>query len=222
MIREAPPGYNNQMLDASSMDLRALRAAGVRVLLSPRPRPALPQLDWPIGTPAYRITDTASRAAFYFDQQAMRGDAASSLAALRDRSFDPNQNLIVEDGAAPTTAASSTAQVSPANVKYDRVSPDQIVVQFTAPADGYLRVLESFDPGWRATLDGQPAKISPANHMFMAVRAAAGEHTLQLDYSTPGKIIGALVSMVGIATAIMLAWFSSRCGQAVVAQELEN
>ena len=54
-----------------------------------------------------------------------------------------------------------------------------------AEPPGYLRVIESFDPGWSATIDGPRTEISPANDALLAVHVAPGQHTIRFTYRTP-------------------------------------
>ena len=61
---------------------------------------------------------------------------------------------------------------------------------------GYVRVIESFDEGWQATLNGQRVSIVPANEAMMAIEIAApGVHELRLEFSTPGARTGIAVSV---------------------------
>lgn len=59
-------------------------------------------------------------------------------------------------------------------------------------------------PGWRATLDGEPAPVHTANHAFVGLRAPAGRHVLRLTYwprsFTWGcAISGATAALVALA-----------------------
>ncbi len=67
---------------------------------------------------------------------------------------------------------------------------------------GWLGISQAWYPGWRATLDG--ADVTPqllrANGGHTALPVPAGEHVLELNYSTPWFWLGALLSA--------FAWFS--------------
>ena len=52
---------------------------------------------------------------------------------------------------------------SPSSVTYRRLSSDAIAVDVNASESGYVRVLESWDDGWTATVDGQPADVVPGD-----------------------------------------------------------
>ncbi|MCM1234070.1 MAG: YfhO family protein [Ruminococcus flavefaciens] len=54
-----------------------------------------------------------------------------------------------------------------------------------------------FDAGWRAYVDGSPARLYQANTKNMALALDAGEHTIELRYETPMLKAGAAVSAFG-------------------------
>jgi uncharacterized membrane protein YfhO len=62
----------------------------------------------------------------------------------------------------------------------------RLVFEVDAPADGVLVVVEGYDAGWRATVDGEPAQVLRANLVFRAVEVSAGTHTIVLEYAPPG------------------------------------
>lgn len=59
-----------------------------------------------------------------------------------------------------------------------------------------------WDAGWRATVNGTPAKIEKAAAGFMAVLCPAGENRIQLHYNPPGGQAGLYLS---IGSALLLA-----------------
>lgn len=59
-----------------------------------------------------------------------------------------------------------------------------------------------YSPAWKAEVDGQPAEILQGNTMFMALPLAAGSHTVELTYCTPGFKLGSALFAVG---ALLLA-----------------
>ena len=61
---------------------------------------------------------------------------------------------------------------------------------------------EAFDPGWRASIDGQPAKMVRAAAVVQAVRVPAGRHRIEFSYRPVGLSAGLTFSGLGLlATA---------------------
>jgi uncharacterized membrane protein YfhO len=81
-----------------------------------------------------------------------------------------------------------------------------MALDVSAPWPSYLRVLETWDPGWRVEVDGAPAPLIPAYDAFMAVPVAAGEHRVRLTFHTPGARAGLGISGVSLALLLVLSW----------------
>ena len=66
-----------------------------------------------------------------------------------------------------------------------------------------------YEPGWQASVNGQPAEIEKVNVGFMAVRVPANSNaTIRFTYRTPGLMVGLIVSGVSIVLFVvyMLLW----------------
>jgi len=86
----------------------------------------------------------------------------------------------------------------PAPRTYQRVDPDHIEAHSALAQPGAIRILEAFDPGWTATIDGAPAPVRQAQPLGMGVPVLAGDHVVRLTYHTPGRTTGALLSLVSL------------------------
>jgi Bacterial membrane protein YfhO len=128
--------------------------------------------------------------------------------ALIDRLTKVDQlreHLIVEDPTQPLPAdavVKGSAQIA-------QEIPERLVVETEAPAPAYLVVSDSFDPGWSATVDGQPVTIYPAYCAFRAVYLPQGKHTVVFEYSPAGFKLGLSISLGGIVLGLGL-WFVPR------------
>jgi uncharacterized membrane protein YfhO len=57
-----------------------------------------------------------------------------------------------------------------------------VVVRVDTDADGYLRLADPYDPGWRATIDGEPTAVFAADHYLRAVYVPAGRHEVVFTF----------------------------------------
>lgn len=55
-----------------------------------------------------------------------------------------------------------------------------------------------YDKGWTAYVNGKPADAENVSYGFMAVRADAGENTIEFRYETPGLKTGCIISVTGL------------------------
>jgi hypothetical protein len=68
----------------------------------------------------------------------------------------------------------------------------------TTNAAGWVFLSESYDRGWAAQIDDQPASVVPAFSAFMAVPVEAGKHQVVLTYRPFGFYFGGLFSILGL------------------------
>jgi len=101
------------------------------------------------------------------------------LRYLAGAGFQPEQTVVLETEASlpppGVPAGPSTAVIGAEN-------PQHLEITVDAAADGYLVLLDTFYPGWQATVDGQPAPIYRADYIARAVFVSAGKHAVVFDY----------------------------------------
>jgi uncharacterized membrane protein YfhO len=61
---------------------------------------------------------------------------------------------------------------------------------------------DSYDPGWKATLDGASVPVLRANVGFRAVQAPAGEHRIEYVYRPRSVIMGSVISVASVLAAL--------------------
>jgi uncharacterized membrane protein YfhO len=70
-----------------------------------------------------------------------------------------------------------------------------VEIETSLTDDGYLILLDTFYPGWLATVDGQPTPIYRANYIGRAVFLPAGEHTVHFQYHPLSFRLGVWVTL---------------------------
>ena len=93
-------------------------------------------------------------------------------------------------------------------VQYLRPNSDEIRLQVEAGHPGFVHVVEAWDPGWTATLDGSAAPVLPANGFLVAVPVSAGRHSIALRYKTPGRATGLAMSLLSLGLLIGLIYLA--------------
>lgn len=64
-----------------------------------------------------------------------------------------------------------------------------------------------YSKGWKATVDGETTNILRANEMFMAIPLESGNHTVELDYRTPGLAFGVCISAFSCLIFVTIFYF---------------
>jgi uncharacterized membrane protein YfhO len=81
---------------------------------------------------------------------------------------------------------------------------EHVTVETDAPGRRLLVLSDTWFPGWRATVDGQPAPIARANVAFRAVAVPPGRHRVVFEYAPASFRIGATIS--GAALLSIAGW----------------
>jgi uncharacterized membrane protein YfhO len=86
----------------------------------------------------------------------------------------------------------------------DETDPDRLLLTATLASPGMVVVADTYDPDWRAWVDGEPAAVHPANLMFRAVQVPAGTHRVELRYVPRGFRIGAVLFLAAVVICGLL------------------
>jgi hypothetical protein len=210
-----PESANIQTMDGKMLPPAALAGLCVESLITAAPRDDL-QVQQRIGVATvFSVPHPARRASFVPDEAVAFVDDALVLDRYRRGAIDLQGTLFLP----PSTRASLSPPVrtsgggapAPApRVAYERPDPDAIVVRTESSQAGFLRLVESFDEGWSATLDGAPANVLVADTFAMAVRLPAGKHELRFAFRTPGALAGLCITA---ASAVLAAFLALRAGR---------
>lgn len=139
---------------------------------------------------AMRAPDPLPRAALVAGVRIAEGDHA--IALLTDAAFDPRGEVVLPSGEPAPAAPAGT-------VLRARIGCDQVALEVDAERPGHLVLVDAYDPGWRATVDGQPAPLVPANVAFRAVPVPPGRHVVEMKYRPPAVFGGIVISLAGVA-----------------------
>jgi hypothetical protein len=82
---------------------------------------------------------------------------------------------------------------------------NEVRCEVESPTEGYLVLLDSYYPGWRASLDGVPVPVLRANYAFRAVKVQAGKHLVEFRYRPASFYLGFLLTGLTLAAGA-LAW----------------
>lgn len=113
------------------------------------------------------------------------------------------RGLFVEGPAPPSSAGDFPLLEGAARAEVVEESPRRTVVRTSSPQAAWLLVSQTLYPGWEAEVDGAPAPILRGNLAFPVVRVEAGSHEVRLLYRPASFRLGAWVSAVCLAGALV-------------------
>lgn len=182
-----------------------LRAAGVRVYLTGSRQP-FPGLRPAVGTAVQEDDAALPYARLHENAQAVPGPAALR-AALAHPAREPRVALLLGPNA---PSFQGPARVTPFRVR--RINGNRLILEGESARPGLLLVCEQFDPGWRATVDGRPARLLPADELWLGIPLPArpdGPHRrVELVYAPESFRVGAFGTLLALA-ALTAVWTAS-------------
>jgi hypothetical protein len=150
----------------------------------------------------FAVPDPMPRA--YMVAGARIADGEAAWAALKDPAFDPSREVILPDGVSePPGRFDGRLRV------LERKS-DRLRFEVEGDRPGYLVMVDAYDAGWRARVDGTPTPVLRANVGFRAIAVPAGRHMVTSTYR-PGAVGAGLgLSLLSALGVFGIAWTSSR------------
>jgi hypothetical protein len=138
---------------------------------------------WSPGPYGMWIREQATLPRAFLVAHALR--AASPLAALTDRAFDPARDAVTSGMELREPGAAGEARL-------ERPSPERMRVEVRAPGRRLLVVGEHFDPGWRARVDGKEAAVFRVDLCALGVEIPEGAREVTLRFLPRGLLPGAI------------------------------
>ena len=120
-------------------------------------------------------------------------------AGLFDRVDRVGSVWVARLDAEPQVAAIGQATIATVHGENGRVAIDADVAG-TAPTRVVIR--QTYDPGWRATIDGKPAPVAVHRRTFLAVDVPPSHHAILLIYDPLEVRIGWVSSLISLVFAV--------------------
>jgi hypothetical protein len=135
-------------------------------------------------------------------------DDAAAIARIHAADFDPATTATLPQAPpcdlGPLPDEAGTAEI----LEHE---PTRWRIQTTGDAPGLLVLAENAYPGWRVTVDGQPAEPLTAYTSVRAVCVPAGEHLVEWSFMPRLYLAGGVVTLIVLlllVAAVVLLWRS--------------
>lgn len=153
----------------------------------------------------FAVRDTAPRA-LVVSRSSRVSSEAEALDRFTSPAFDVRKEVLLEGkdaGVVADAQQAAPAPPAPSRVEWLRDDPDDLRLAVDAPTAGWLVLLDNWDSGWTATVDGRAAAVRRANFTQRAVRVPAGRSTVSFSYRPSALRAGATVTAT--TTTVLLA-----------------
>jgi hypothetical protein len=101
---------------------------------------------------------------------------------------------------------------SPAEVEPLVRTPDRMAfgVRAHGPNPSFLAINQTWDPFWRASIDGQPVQLVRTDIALSGLVVAPGQHSIVLEYSNPWLQVGMATSACALLGCLILLLLARR------------
>ena len=136
-------------------------------------------------------------------------DEATTLARIADSGHRPFDRILVPPSVAETRSVSSGLAGTVDVLAYE---PGFVRLRVAGEQRAVLRAGEKFTPYWRATLNGKPAELFRADHIFTGLFVEPGIHTIELVHSPPPATF--VLQLAGFMLVVVALGFCMRAKSA--------
>ncbi len=135
-------------------------------------------------------------------------DEKQILKTIFSDDFNPRTEIILEDDPKILKTSGNIG-----NAKIINYSPNNMKISIDSKSSGLLLLMDNYDKGWKASVDGKSVPILRANYTFRAIAVDKGRHNVKFWYDPWGFKLGVYLAMgglVGILVTILISRISSR------------
>jgi hypothetical protein len=167
---------------------------------------------FPVSLPSARLVGRVDSVALYelpsalgrvfFAREARVAGDDAAFAALKAPGFDPESVAFVAASERALPPPRALQGYSVARVTSDASERTELEAVTSEP--GLLVVTRSWDPGWKAAVDGEEVPLLRADLAFMGVSVPQGEHRVTLTYRPVSFRAGALISALSVIVLLGL------------------
>jgi uncharacterized membrane protein YfhO len=126
-----------------------------------------------------------------------------------DWDFNAGQTVLIEERELAQNNISLNGNGS-GSVRVVSYKPNKIELDVKSDSKAVLVSSESYYPGWRATIGGQPTEILLVNTAFRGVQIPEGNHRLVFTFSSTTFRTGSVISSLMLITLLLLYFFKAR------------
>ncbi|MEA3377949.1 MAG: YfhO family protein [Chloroflexota bacterium] len=188
-------GRYAELMEAAVEAPGLVRAMGATHVASDRPWPDGERVHSRGPVSFYRLPNAPGRA--WIVPRVRRVAAGDMVSALAHPTFNPTAEVVVELDA--PVGSPSEGTVDSWRILSLREGPNEVTIRASLDAPGTLVLADTWYPGWRVKVDGEPAGLLRANHAFRAVQLEAGEHLVEMVYRPTSVVVGAATSLIALA-----------------------
>jgi hypothetical protein len=159
-----------------------------------------PMLDPLPSTRLYRVPASLPRV--FLAKQVAVLDDTTALKQIFDPAVVAGETALLAPGSGEALPASGDAL--PGTCTLDAYANNRLQATCEVARPALAVFVEQFEKGWQARVDGKPAPILRANLIMRALALKPGRHIIVMEYHTPGRTAGLVLSLLFLIATIGL------------------
>jgi len=132
-------------------------------------------------------------------------DSKAIFSRIIQKGFDPGQEVFLEEEIKMGRTLSNHG-VGNNKVEFISEANNRVQLHVETKDDSILVLSDTYYPGWKVLVDGNPEMIYRANYTFRAVPLSAGTHRMEFVYDPISFKLGAGVTFLGILVCLGMGW----------------
>jgi hypothetical protein len=145
----------------------------------------------------YRNADALPRAFLVERQRVVDGEEAA-LRATKSPLFDPRRVAVTEEFLPGIPPAAKPGGSAPGTAALTSYGSERATVRTRAARRSLAVLTDVHYPGWKATVDGEPADVERVDYLLRGVVVPPGRHEVEFFYEPASWRVGWLVSAVAV------------------------
>jgi hypothetical protein len=133
---------------------------------------------------------------FLVDRQRTVADGDAALAAVTSPAFDGTRVAITERAIPGVQQAAGGSRGRAGGARLVSYDAERAVVEVRAARRSVLVLTDTYFPGWKARVDGDPVHIERVNYLLRGVPVGEGTHRVEFRYEPASWRVGWIVSLI--------------------------
>jgi hypothetical protein len=150
----------------------------------------------------YENPQALPRAKLFYDWQVISDDE-EVIKTLYDQQFNPHEQVILKMNPGIKITSDAEQYNESRGATITDYKPNLVEIQTQSPTPAILLLTDSFYPGWKATVDENPAEILRTNYTFRSVVVPSGNHQVIFSYKPVSFKFGKAISAISLSLILL-------------------